>query len=63
MTFKELVVSREAVVSSTPHAKIYHSTLDFSGVSSSETSDKETESEVETPVRGIQIDQKVQKEE
>ena len=46
---------QESCESSTPHAKIHHSTVDLSGVSSPETSHKETESKKETPGRHAQL--------
>ena len=51
VTFGEHVVSKEVVVSSTPHVKIHPPTVDLSGVSSPETSDKEREIEVEITIR------------
>ena len=54
LTFKEPVVSKEAVMSSTPHVKLHPAAVDLSGVSNPETSDKEMEGEAELPVRHYQ---------
>ena len=51
VTFKELVDSKEVVVSSMPHVKLHPAVVDLSGVFSPETSGKEMESEAETPIR------------
>ena len=49
-TFREFVMSRKDVVTSIPHVRMHH----LSGVSSTETSDKKTESEVEILIRHSQ---------
>ena len=51
VAFMGLVVSKEAVVPSTPCVKLPPAAVDLSGLSSPETSDKEMEDEVEMPVR------------
>ena len=55
VTPEELVVSKKAVVSSTPHTKSCPSTMNVSDISSSEMSQKETESKVETQAKYAQI--------
>ena len=58
MTFRELVVSREAVVLSRAHANLCHLMENMSDVSNSETLERETECKVETPVSYAQIKSK-----
>ena len=58
LIFKEPGVSKEAVVSSTPHIKLCHLIMNISDVSSFETSKKETGIEVETPARYAQLNWK-----
>ena len=55
LTFKVPGVSKEAVVSSTPHTKLCHLIMNISDVYSFETSKKETGIEVETPAKYLQL--------
>ena len=59
VTFKEPVVSVEAVMSSTPYTKPYPSSMNVSDISSAEASEKETESSAETSAWYVHIRSKV----